>query len=40
MAALAICAITAAQVKEFLYSFDDLLLIEDRSMQKLLAEIA
>jgi flagellar motor switch protein FliG len=29
----------AAQVKEFLYSFDDLLLIEDRSMQKLLAEI-
>jgi flagellar motor switch protein FliG len=30
---------TAAQVKEFLYSFDDLLLIEDRSMQKLLAEI-
>src|SRR5262249_15978522 len=27
------------QVKEFLYSFDDLLLIEDRSMQKLLAEI-
>ncbi len=30
---------TAAQVKEFLYGFDDLLLIEDRSMQKLLAEI-
>jgi flagellar motor switch protein FliG len=30
---------TAAGVKEFLYSFDDLLLIEDRSMQKLLAEI-
>jgi flagellar motor switch protein FliG len=30
---------TAAQVKEFLYSFDDVLLIEDRSMQKLLAEI-
>jgi flagellar motor switch protein FliG len=30
---------TAAQVREFLYSFDDLLLIEDRSMQKLLAEI-
>ncbi len=30
---------TAAQVKEFLYSFDDLLIIEDRSMQKLLAEI-
>jgi len=29
----------ASQVKEFLYSFDDLLLIEDRSMQKLLAEI-
>jgi flagellar motor switch protein FliG len=32
-------AATAAQVKEFLYSFDDLLLVEDRSMQKLLAEI-
>jgi flagellar motor switch protein FliG len=30
---------TAAQVKEFLYGFDDLLLVEDRSMQKLLAEI-
>jgi flagellar motor switch protein FliG len=30
---------SAAQVKEFLYSFDDLLLIEDRSMQKLLAEV-
>jgi flagellar motor switch protein FliG len=30
---------TAAQVKDFLYSFDDLLLVEDRSMQKLLAEI-
>lgn len=30
---------TAASVKEFLYSFEDLLLIEDRSMQKLLAEI-
>ncbi|HEX5272997.1 MAG TPA: FliG C-terminal domain-containing protein [Gemmataceae bacterium] len=30
---------TAAQVREFLYSFDDLLIIEDRSMQKLLAEI-
>jgi flagellar motor switch protein FliG len=30
---------TAAEVKGFLYSFDDLLLIEDRSMQKLLAEI-
>ena len=30
---------TAVQVREFLYSFDDLLLIEDRSMQKLLAEI-
>jgi flagellar motor switch protein FliG len=30
---------TAAQVKEFLYNFDDLLLIEDRSIQKLLAEI-
>jgi flagellar motor switch protein FliG len=29
----------AAQVKEFLYCFEDLLLIEDRSMQKLLAEI-
>jgi flagellar motor switch protein FliG len=29
----------AAEVKEFLYGFDDLLLIEDRSMQKLLAEI-
>ena len=32
-------AAAAAQVKEFLYSFDDLLLLEDRSMQKLLAEI-
>ncbi len=29
----------AAGVKEFLYSFEDLLIIEDRSMQKLLAEI-
>jgi flagellar motor switch protein FliG len=29
----------AAEVKEFLYSFDDLVLVEDRSMQKLLAEI-
>ena len=28
-----------ASVKEYLYSFDDLLVIEDRSMQKLLAEI-
>jgi flagellar motor switch protein FliG len=29
----------ADQVKEFLYQFEDLLLIEDRSLQKLLAEI-
>ncbi len=28
-----------AKVKEYLYQFEDLLLIEDRSMQKLLAEI-
>jgi len=30
---------TAAKVKELLYQFEDLLLIEDRSMQKLLTEI-
>src|SRR5205823_6618978 len=30
---------TAAQVREFLYGFEDLLLIEDRSTQKLLGEI-
>jgi flagellar motor switch protein FliG len=30
---------TATQVKEYLYSFEDMLIIEDRSMQKLLAEI-
>jgi len=30
---------TAAKVKELLYQFEDLLLIEDRSMQKVLAEI-
>ncbi len=32
-------AVTAARVKEFLYQFEDLLLIEDRSMQKVLSEI-
>jgi flagellar motor switch protein FliG len=30
---------TATRLKQFLYQFEDLLLIEDRSMQKLLAEI-
>jgi flagellar motor switch protein FliG len=30
---------TAAHVREFLYQFEDLLLIEDRSIQKLLGEI-
>jgi flagellar motor switch protein FliG len=30
---------TAAQVKDCLYQFEDLLLIADRSMQKLLSEI-
>jgi flagellar motor switch protein FliG len=30
---------TAARLKEYLYQFEDLLLIEDRSMQKLLSEI-
>jgi flagellar motor switch protein FliG len=30
---------TSARVKEFLYQFEDLLAIEDRSMQKLLSEI-
>lgn len=30
---------TAARVKEYLYQFEDLLIIEDRSMQKVLSEI-